>query len=92
MNTSEEITIGETELKADHRFTYLGCTIISDAKIDREIDNRLAKATSTFGRLYKRVWNSSHLKKGTKFGIYRAVVISTLLYGSEAWVTYHHHL
>ena len=86
------ITICETELKAVHQFTYLGCTITSDAKIDREIDNRLAKAYSAFGRLYKRVWNNSHLKKGTKVGVYRAVVISTLLYGSESWVTYHHHL
>ena len=49
------ITIGGTELKAVHQFTYLGCTITSDAKIDREVDNRLAKANSTFSRLYKRL-------------------------------------
>ncbi|CAE1230957.1 unnamed protein product [Acanthosepion pharaonis] len=50
------ITIGETELKTIHQYTYLGCT--SNAKIDREIDKRLAKANSAFGRLYKRVWKS----------------------------------
>ncbi len=86
------ITIGEDELKTVHQFTYLGCTITSDAKIDREIDNRLAKANSAFGRLYKRVWNSKHLRKGTKISVYRAVVLTTLLYGSESWVTYQHHL
>ena len=48
------ITIGVTELKAVHQFSYLGCTITSDTKIDREGDNRLAKANSAFGRLYKR--------------------------------------
>ena len=52
------ITIGETELKAVHQFTYLECTITSDAKIDREVDKRLAKANSAFSRLYKRVWNN----------------------------------
>ncbi|XP_063614375.1 uncharacterized protein LOC134787527 [Penaeus indicus] len=48
------ITIGETELKAVHQFTYLGCT--------------------------------RQLTKGTK------ISVNTLLYGSESWVTYRHHL
>lgn len=30
------ITIGETVLRTVHQSTYLGCTITSDAKIDRE--------------------------------------------------------
>ena len=86
------IIIGNTELKTVQHFTYLGCTISSDAKIDREIDNRLAKGNSAFGRLYKRVWNNKHLKKSTKIKVYSAVVVTTLLYGSESWVTYRHHL
>ena len=86
------ITIDGTELKAVHQFTYLGCTITSDAKINKEVDNRVAKANSTFGRLYKRIWNNKHLKKGTKISIYRAIVLTTLLYGSELWVSYYHHL
>ncbi|XP_037780222.1 uncharacterized protein LOC119576642 [Penaeus monodon] len=32
------------------------------------------------------------LKKGTKISVYRAVILTTLLYGSESWVTYRHHL
>ena len=86
------ITIGKDVLKPVHQFTYLGCAITSDARIDREVDNRLAKANSAFCRLYKRVWNSKHLKNVTKISVYRAVVLTTLLYGSESWVTYRHHL
>ena len=86
------ITIGDTELKTVHQFTYLGCTITSDAKIDKEVDSRLAKASSAFGRLYEKVWNNKHLRKGTKISVYRAAVLTTLLYGSESWVTYRHHL
>ena len=82
------ITISGTELKVVHQFTYLGCTITSDTKID----NRLAKSNSAFSRLYKRVWNKKHLKKGTKISVYQAIILTTLLYGSESWVTYHLHL
>ena len=67
------ITIGETVLKTVHQFTYLGCTITSNAKIDRKVDNRLAKSNSAFGRLSNRVWKtwkeSKHLKKGTKISV-----------------------
>ena len=66
------ITIGGTELKSVHQFTYLGCTVLSDAKINSEVDNRLANANSAFSRLYKRVWNNKHLKK-SKISIYRSL-------------------
>ena len=66
-------------MKTVHQFTYLGCTITSDVKIDREFDNRLAKVRSAFGRLHKRVWNNMHLKKGTEIIVYRAVVLTALL-------------
>ena len=63
----------------------MGCTITSDTKIDKEVDNRQAEANSAFGKLYKRVWKSKHLKKGgTKTSIYQAVVLTTRVYGSES--------
>ena len=34
--------------------------------IDKEIDNRLAKANTTFGRLYENVWNKKSLKRKTR--------------------------
>ncbi|KAK2563730.1 hypothetical protein P5673_012716 [Acropora cervicornis] len=86
------ISICETELKSTQQFTYLGCTISSDAKIDKEIDNRLAKANSSFGTLYKRVWNNKCIKCKTKIRVYRAVVLTTLLFSSETWVIYRSHI
>ena len=82
------ISIDETDLNTVHKFAYLGCIISSDAKIDKEIDNRLAKGNSAFGRLYKRVWGNKHLKNSTKISVNRAAVLTGLLYGSESWVTY----
>lgn len=63
-----------------------------DAKVDKEIDNRLIKANSAFDRLYKRVWKNKHLKKSTKINVYKTIVLTTLLYGMELWVTYGRHL
>ncbi|XP_069777179.1 late secretory pathway protein AVL9 homolog isoform X2 [Narcine bancroftii] len=93
MTTSSlHISIEHTKLKTVNQFTYLGCTISSDARIDKEIDNRLAKANSAFGRLHKRVWKNNQLKNLTKISVYRAIVIPTLLLGSESWILYRHHL
>ncbi|XP_069748442.1 uncharacterized protein [Narcine bancroftii] len=39
----------------------------------------------------KELYNK-HLKKGTKISVYRAVVLTTPLYGSESWVTYYQYL
>ncbi|KAJ7413818.1 hypothetical protein WISP_88156 [Willisornis vidua] len=80
------------ELKSVQQFTYLGSFISSDGKIDKEIDNRLVKAYRAFGKLHKRVWCNKHLKKSTKVSVYRAIVLSTLLYVSESWVIYRHQL
>ena len=86
------ISINTTQLNNVEQFCYLGSIISSDARIDKEIDNRLAKANSAFGRLYKRVWSNNNLKPNTKARVYWAVVLTTLLYGSESWVTYRCHI
>ena len=68
-------------------FTYLGSTISSDGCIDDEIQRRMAKASASFGRLRERLWNNHHVSMRVKGKIYRAIVLSTLLYGAEAWTT-----
>ncbi|KAJ7410863.1 hypothetical protein WISP_106036 [Willisornis vidua] len=68
------------------------CSNYQDGKIDKEIDNSLAKAYRAFRKLHKRVWPNKYLKKSTKISVYRAIVLSTLSYGSESWVIYCHHL
>ena len=58
VSTAPTISIDETELKSVNQFTYLGCVITSDALIDKDVDNRLTKANSVFGRLYKHIFNN----------------------------------
>ena len=56
--------------------------------VSKDLDNRLPKASSSFGRLSKRVWQRYSLRLSTKIQVYRAVVVTTLLYGAETWVLY----
>ena len=87
-----QVFINNAELNAVQHFKYLGSVISFDAKFDREIENRLSAANRAFGRLRKRVWGNKELKRETKISMYSAVVLTTLLYGSESWVTYKHHI
>ena len=56
--------------------------------IDDEVNARLAKASVAFGRLYKNVWNRTGITIETKIKVYSAVILTTLLYGCEAWTVY----
>ena len=44
----------------------------------------------TLSRLTKRVWSNNRLTDHTKVNVYKACVISTLLYGSESWTMHAH--
>ena len=68
---------------------YLPGNVISkDATVSMDLDNRLSEASSSFGRLSKRVWQNHSLRLSTKIQVYRAVVVPTLLYGAETWILY----
>ena len=86
--TPPSITIDDYELDVVHQFTYLGSTITDNLSLDVAIDKRIGKAATTHARLTTRVWTNPKLTVKTEMAVYNACVISTLLYGSEAWTTY----
>ena len=88
----EDIMVDGNNLNSVLEFTYLGSTISSNGCIDDEIQRRMAKASASFGRLRQRLWNSHHVSMRVKGKIYRAIVLSTLLYGAEAWTVYRRHV
>ena len=81
----EDIMVDGNKLNSVPEFIYLGSTISSNGCIDDEIQRRMAKANASFGRLRQRLWNNNHVSMRVKGNIYRAIVLSTLLYGAEAW-------
>ena len=82
------ITIEDHALGVTDTFTYLGSKISSNLSLDAELNARIGKAATTMSRLTKRVWENKKLTIKTKVKVYQACVISTLLYGSEAWTLY----
>ena len=79
------ITILGQQLTAVENFKYLGSTVSNDASLDVEITSRIAKATSAYGRLVKRLWTNRGIRLDTKVAVYKAAVLSSLLYGCEIW-------
>ena len=63
---------GETP-EVVHQFQYLGFIMTDTLSLDAGISIS---------------WENKHLKTPTKVNVYKACVISTLLYGSESWTTY----
>ena len=90
--TTFPITVNDTLLPNIQSFKYLGSTVTSDCSIDKELDNRIQCASSSFGRLWKRLWSSHDTKVTTKIAVYNAVVLSTFLYGTALWTLYHRHI
>ena len=89
--TPPVVSIDHVTLPVAETFCYLGSRISRLGTIDDEITARLAKASAAFGRLARRLWNDHGIRVDTKVNVYRAAVISTLLYGSESWTLYRKH-
>ena len=49
------ITVNGEKLVAAEKFVYLGSTLAKNVNIDEEVNLRVARASSSFGRLRSRV-------------------------------------
>ena len=67
-------------------FEYLGSTISADCSLEKEISSRINKASRSFNSLCRVLWYQRGVKTRTKMRLFKSVVLSTLLYGSETWV------
>ena len=66
-------------------FSYLGSTVNSKASVDNDMVNHISKASKAFGKLRYHLWNERGISLNTKIGVYKAVVLTTLLYRSDTW-------
>ena len=71
------------QLKTVDDFNYLGSVISSDRSLGKEISVRIYKASQALGRLKTRVLNQRNIRQSTKLKVYRAVILTSLLYGCE---------
>ncbi|XP_066021426.1 uncharacterized protein [Pocillopora verrucosa] len=82
------VTIKDYTLEAVTQFTYLGSTTSNNNCLEVEIGKRIGKAATNMTKLSARVWENKKLTTQTKVAVYRACIVSTLLFGSESWTTY----
>ena len=86
------LTVYGKILNVVDNFVYLGSALSRDGTLDAEICLRIHKASVAFGRLEKRVWADRGITSKTKVSIYKACVLSTLLYSSETWTVLQKHV
>ena len=86
--TAPAAKVGQNRLKAVNEFRYLWETVSSNCSIDADITSRIAKASATFGRLSRKLWNTRDVHRSTKLAVYKAAVIPVLLYIYETWTMY----
>ena len=68
------IKLNNTPLEVVSKFCYLGSTTTESSTLDDEINTRIGKAATTFGRLTKRAWRNPKLTTKTKMSIYQACI------------------
>lgn len=71
------VCTNNTPLKSVENFFYLGRTLSRSTTVN-EISQRLAKASSSFGRLRQRLWDEQGV-------VYKVVVLIMLLSSCEMW-------
>ena len=82
------IDMNNYQLEVVKESTCLRSTVTDNLDICPELNRRIAWATSIVAKLSKRVYENHKLTTNTKMAVYRACVLSTLLYGSESWTLY----
>ena len=66
-------------------FKYLGSILSNNSSIEEDINNRLSKASKVFRGLIRLIWYKKSIRLGTKIKLFRSIILSILLYGSETW-------
>ncbi len=82
---SEPLVIRGEQLERVKEFVYLGSTLTEKGGSVTEIERRINLGYYKFNYLKKSIWNQSAISLKTKVQIYRATVLSTVLYGAESW-------
>ena len=86
--TKPVITVNGEKLTVAKKFIYLGSTLSHSVSIDKKVLYRIARASSAFGTLRKKVWERRGISLLTKLKVYRAIILPTLLY---TWIVYGRH-
>lgn len=82
------ITVKEETLKVIDKFMYLHSILSRPAIINKDANSCSAKVRSAFKWLCESVWEKRGIQLTMTLKVYRAVVLSSLLYTCETWTVY----
>ena len=77
------ISMNGEQLEDVEKFKYLGAILSKDGSCTAEVRARIGNATSAMTKL-NRIWKSN-IRLSTKLKLYKALVVSIVLYGCETW-------
>ena len=80
------VEVRDRRLESVEVVKYLGVMISGDGRMEEEIRSRIGKAARVIGVLNEPVWKRKELSRRTKLRVYNAIVVPTLVYGSETWI------
>ena len=94
MNVGEQLDffIDGHKLKRVDRLKYLSSYVTKGCKLDEKITARIQAASCVMGRLRDRVFDCRDLTVETKLKVYNQYIIPLMMYGSETWTLYRHHI
>ena len=77
------VKIGEDEVEDVQKFVFLGAVVSNTGGTSEDMKSRLQKERLTYRRL-RKVWGTANISVNTKVRLFKALVRSVLLHGSEA--------
>jgi hypothetical protein len=81
---NNNLVINGQVIEVCNDYKYLGVTISGEGSSKKELSNRIGQAKQEINKLNSILW-ANNIKKQTRKRIYKTVVESLLLYGSEVW-------
>ena len=80
----DKLKVGDNEVEEVESFTYLGANVTKDGGGTADVKRRIALASAQFKRL-SNIWQAGDISRKTKSSLFKCLVLSVLLYGSETW-------
>ncbi|VDM02210.1 unnamed protein product [Schistocephalus solidus] len=80
---AHRINVNAAQLKNVETFAYLGSTLSRNTRVNDDVSQRISEDSQAFGWLPASVWNRHGIHLKTSLKMYKAVVLTTLLYGAE---------
>ncbi|VDL89875.1 unnamed protein product [Schistocephalus solidus] len=82
------LNVNGAQLKNFETFAFGESTLSRNTIVDNKVAQGISKASQAIDRLQTSVWNRHGINLNTKLKMYKAVYLTTLLYGAETWTIY----